>query len=97
EFATLFAQGGVAHPSGYPLYVLYLRALRWMPGATPALASARATALLGVPALALVYAACRAWGASRGASTVAMALLGTSRIACEQFTQAEVFGLNLLL
>src|SRR5262249_15743297 len=30
EFATLGALGGVAHPSGYPLYVLWLRAWSWL-------------------------------------------------------------------
>ena len=97
EFATLFAQGGVAHPTGYPLYVLYLRVLRWMPGASPALASARATALLAWPALALVYAALRAWTASRVSAIVALALFGLGRVACEQFTQPEAFALNVLL
>jgi hypothetical protein len=36
ELATLGALGGRAHPSGYPLYVLWLRAWSWLPGATPA-------------------------------------------------------------
>ena len=34
ELATLFRVGGVAHPSGYPLAVLYLRAMRWLPSAS---------------------------------------------------------------
>src|SRR6185436_11667230 len=36
EFATLGALGGRAHPSSYPLYVLWLRAWSWLPGTTPA-------------------------------------------------------------
>jgi hypothetical protein len=35
EFATLGALGGGAHPSGYPLYVLWLRAWSWLPGGSP--------------------------------------------------------------
>ncbi|HEY0992715.1 MAG TPA: hypothetical protein VGD80_36930, partial [Kofleriaceae bacterium] len=35
EFSTLGALGGRAHPSGYPLYVLWLRAWSWLP-VTPA-------------------------------------------------------------
>lgn len=96
EFATLFAQGGVAHPSGYPLYVLFLRALRWMPG-NPALASARATALLAVPAFAALYVALRAWGSRPAASLVGVVLFALGRVACEQFTQAEAFALNVVL
>ena len=36
EFSTLYAAGGVAHPSGYPLYALVLRAFSWLPVVTPA-------------------------------------------------------------
>src|SRR5438552_1309526 len=43
EFVALAADGGVAHPPGYPLYVLYLRALHGIPAATPAHAAALAT------------------------------------------------------
>src|ERR1044071_6690176 len=45
EFATLGALGGAAHPSGYPLYVLWLRAWSWLPAQTPAHAAALATAV----------------------------------------------------
>ncbi|HEX7840175.1 MAG TPA: DUF2723 domain-containing protein, partial [Kofleriaceae bacterium] len=57
EFATLGAIGGRAHPSGYPLYVLWLRMWSWLPG-TPAHAAAIATALLGALAIAVLHAAC---------------------------------------
>ena len=46
EFATLGALSGQAHPLGYPLYVLWLRAWSWLPGATPAHTAALATAIL---------------------------------------------------
>ncbi|MBC7974354.1 MAG: DUF2723 domain-containing protein, partial [Myxococcales bacterium] len=59
EFATLGAIGGRAHPSGYPLYVLWLRAWSWLPG-TPAHATAVATIQLAVAAIAVLHAACRA-------------------------------------
>jgi len=63
EFATLGALGGAAHPSGYPLYVLWLRAWSWLPGTSPAHTAAIATAILGALSIAVLHAACRAWGA----------------------------------
>src|SRR5215831_1295003 len=51
EFATLGAVGGRAHPSGYPLYVLWLRAWSWLPGQTQAHSAAFATAILGAAAV----------------------------------------------
>ena len=47
EFSTLSVTGGVAHPPGYPLYVLYLRAMSWLPGSSGAHTAALATAILG--------------------------------------------------
>ena len=35
EYSTLGTIGGAAHPTGYPLYLLWLRAMAWLPG-TPA-------------------------------------------------------------
>src|ERR1041384_8031069 len=60
EFAALGALGGGAHPSGYPLYVLWLRAWSWLPGATAAHTAALATAILGGLSIAVLHAACRA-------------------------------------
>ena len=51
ELATLGAIGGRSHPPGYPLYVLWLRAWSWLPGATPAQTTALATAILGALAM----------------------------------------------
>jgi hypothetical protein len=97
EFATLFATGGVAHPTGYPSYVLWLRALRWLPAATPAHGAALATALAGLFAAMMLYAACRAWGATAGATSVVIATHALSSHAWIASTHAEVFALNALL
>ena len=59
EFSALAVAGGAAHPPGYPLYVMWLRAMAWLPG-TPAHAAALATVVLGVAACAVLHAACRA-------------------------------------
>ncbi len=74
EFVTLGTIGGVAHPSGYPLYCLWLRAWSWLPVASPAHATALATALLGIAAVVVLHAACRAWGARPLAATASVAL-----------------------
>lgn len=97
EFAALYARGGVAHPTGYPLYVLFLRALRWLPAASPAHGAALATALLGVATTLLLYAACRAFGASRAAAATVVAAHAFSAHAWIASTHAEVFALNALL
>src|SRR5262245_12760231 len=66
EFATLGALGGVAHPSGYPAYVLWLRAWSWLPGSA-AQSAAVATAILGAAQVLVLHAAARAWGARSAA------------------------------
>ena len=45
ELITVANTGGSAHPSGYPLYLLLLRATSWLPGSTAASTAATATAL----------------------------------------------------
>jgi hypothetical protein len=95
EFVTIFAGGGVAHPSGYPLYCILLRLFAWMPGG-PVLGSSRATAVLGALAIAVLYRACRAWGASASASVLAVASYALSPVAWRLATEAEVFALNAL-
>ncbi len=95
ELVTIFAAGGVAHPSGYPLYCILLRLCAWMPGGA-VLGSARVSAVLGALSVAALYRACRAWGASPAASLVATASYALSPLAWRLSTQAEVFALNAL-
>ena len=97
EFITLMHEGGVAHPPGYPLYILYLRAMRWVPGTNPAHSAALATALLGLAAAAALYAAARAWAASPSAALLTMLVYALSPLTWKLSVQAEVFALNALL
>jgi hypothetical protein len=97
EFTALFTLGGVAHPPGYPLWTLLLRAMSWMPGSTPSLAAARVTAVVGAAAVGVLYAACRSWGASRGASAVACVVYAFAPLTWIYATQVELFALNALL
>lgn len=96
EFATLAALGGRAHPSGYPLYVLWLRAWSWLPG-TPAHAAALATAILGAATLGVLHAACRAWGARPPAATITIAIVGAAPLVLRFHCEAEVFAMNGLI
>lgn len=95
EFVTIFVKGGVAHPSGYPLYCILLRLFAWMPGG-PVLGSSRVTAIIGAFSVAALYRACRAWGGSSSASLVAAAAYAFSPVAWRLATEAEVFTLNAL-
>ena len=97
EFATLGALGGVAHPSGYPSYVLWLRAWSWLPGASPAHTAAIATAVLGALAVVVLHAACRAWGARPIAATATVAIIAAAPLVLELHSEAEVFAMNNLI
>lgn len=97
EFATLLARGGVAHPPGFPLYVLYLRAVHGLPAASPAHAAALATALLGALSVLMLQRSAIAWGASSRAAILSAALYGGSSLAWHLSTHAEVFAPNALV
>ncbi len=96
EMATLGAVGGAAHPSGYPAFLVWLRATSWLPGQSAAHTAALATAVLGAGTAWLVYLACRAWGARGLAAAVAAGLYATSPLALRYATEAEVFTGNQL-
>jgi hypothetical protein len=97
EFATLGTIGGVAHPSGYPLYLLWLRLMSWLPAASPAHATAIATAVLGAAQVLVLHGACRAWGARPASATIAAAVFAASPLVLMFHTEAEVFALNGLV
>ena len=97
EFATLAATGGVAHPPGYPLYVLLLRALRWIPALEPAHRASLISALVGAIACGLLYRAARAWGASPIASAIATVTFTFAPLTWHLATCPEVFSLNALV
>jgi len=94
EFATLGAVGGIAHPSGFPLYVMWLRAWSWLPASSPAHAAAIATAILGALQILVMHAACRAWGARALAATVAVGIYAVAPLVARYNTSAEAFAMN---
>lgn len=95
EFAALSRIGGIAHPPGYPVYVLYLRAMAWLPG-TAAKSSAVATAVLGACQIGVIYAACRAWKIKPFFAAFGAAYYASSHLSLVLNTHAEVFALNNL-
>jgi hypothetical protein len=97
ELSTLGVTGGIAHPPGFPLYVLWLRAWSWLPAASPAHAAAIATVILAVAHVIVLHAACRAWGARPNAATIAVAIVAGSPIVLRMDTVPEVFALNGLM
>ena len=97
EFITLFAEGGVAHPSGYPATVLWLRLWSWLPLDVPAQGAAVAMALLGGFATYGVWRAARSFGASTTGAGVATALYAFGPGAWVQSTHAEVFAMHAAL
>lgn len=97
EFSTLGASGGTAHPTGYPLYLIWLRLTNWLPGSTPAHTAALATAILGAATILVLHAACRAWGARPFAATLTVTLFAAAPIIMRIATTAEVFALNCLV
>jgi hypothetical protein len=97
EFVTLGTIGGVAHPSGYPLYLMWLRLWSWLPVGSPAHAAAIATALIGIGAVVALHAACRAWGAGAISATAAVAVYAGGALVLQIHTEAEVFALNSLV
>ncbi len=96
ELVTLYARGGVAHPPGYPLYVLLLRAFAWLPCGA-ARGAAIVTAIIGALAVFALHRACRAWGASAAAAMIASAVFASSSLAWRLASSAEVFALNALI
>src|SRR5215468_7803311 len=90
ELVTLGTVGGVAHPSGYPAYLLWLRAMAWLPGTTPAHTTAIATAILAAIQLVVLHAACRAWGARPTTATLAIALYAAGPLVMRYSSEAEV-------
>lgn len=97
EFALIFARGGVAHPSGYPLYTLILRLMSWLPVSTPALGAALTTAGIGAAAVGVLGAAMVRWGVRPWVAACAASIFGFSRLFWELSTHAEVFALHALL
>lgn len=94
EFITLFTEGGVAHPSGYPATVVWLRLWSWLPIDAPAQGAAVAVALLGGITVYGVWRACLNHRAHELGAGIATALYAFGAGAWIQSTHAEVFAMH---
>jgi hypothetical protein len=93
---------GVAHPSGYPSYLLLAGLFQWLPFGEPALRSNLFALCCALLSVLVLYAVLRlllpaaAWSA-RFAAALAALSLGVSPLFWSQAVIAEVHSLNALL
>jgi len=97
QYTTILAAGGYAHPPGYPLYALYLRAAGALAPWAPPVAASAATTLSGIAAILALYGAGRAWRLAPPAAALVAVTFGVAADTWLFHTQPEVFALNHLL
>jgi hypothetical protein len=97
EFMMLAARGGVAHPPGYPLFSLLLRASHaLLPGLPPPFSASLPAALSAAAALGLLTSALTRLTTRPGVAAICSISLGISPIFWRYATVAEVFALGAL-
>jgi len=97
EFATLIETGGVAHPPGFPLYVLLLRLFHFVPAQNPAHGAALLSAVTATGTVYALIRAARLYGASAAASAIAAGIYAAATITWKLAVHAEVFSQAALL
>ena len=94
EFITVAFSGGVAHPPGYPLYILVARSISWIPLINPAYALSLVSGAFALVTVILLYAAVRSWNLSVESGLVAAVTLALAPLFWRYAGVAEVFTLN---
>lgn len=97
EFASGASVLGVAHPPGYPLYLLLGHLWARLPVSEPGFALACFSAAAAAAGCAVLFAACRALGLGRAAAVAAALAFGATRTLWAQAVIPEVYGLTVLL
>ena len=97
EFALIAAQGGTAHPPGYPLYSLLLRALSVLPFGPPAYQAAVVSAVAGAASVAVLARVLLRLAVHPAAALAAVLAHAVSPLAWKLAGLPEVFTLNALL
>jgi hypothetical protein len=97
ELVTAACTLGVAHPPGYPVYVLLGHLFCALPWSTPAGRLAAMSVVSGVWTLLLVYATVVLLSKNRWAASVAALTLATGSLFWRYSSLAEVFTLNAAL
>ena len=97
EFAWVVPGGGIAHPSGYPLFSVLARLLAMLPAGEVAARVNAMAALAGAGAVVATYHAGRALRLSELACAGAAACFALNGELWLQSTAAEVYSLHALL
>lgn len=98
ELLTAVSLGGIAHPSGYPLYLLLGRAALWLPGLSEAWRLGfYLSALPGAVSSGLIFASLRRLSVDRLVSVAAALLFAGSLPVLATATRIEVYALAALL
>ena len=96
EFQVVIPQLGIAHPTGYPLYILLGRLFAALPLGTVAWRINLASALFTVLAASLLYLAGRRLWKEPLAALLAAVLFGLTPTLWSQAVEAEVYALHAL-
>ncbi len=97
EFQVVAPRLGIAHPTGYPLYLLLGKAWTWLPFGSVAWRLNLGTLVYGVAALGLVLGAARALGSSWLGALLAALALGLRPTYWSQAIEAEVYTLHAVI
>jgi hypothetical protein len=96
EFQVLSYQLGIAHPTGYPLYILLGKLFTLLPIGSIAYRVNLSSAAFGASAVALLYATTELLTRDRAASVLAALSFAFSYAFWTQAVEAEAYALNAL-
>ena len=94
EFQLVCYQGGIAHPSGYPLYTMLGKLFTFLPVGDVAYRVNLMSAFFGALTVALLYAALRLLVGHRVPAILGAATFAVSPVFWSQAVIAEVYTLN---
>lgn len=97
EFQVVAPRLGIAHPTGYPLYLLLGKLWTWLPAGSVAWRLNLGTLVYGLVALGLVFNAARALGSSWPGALLAALALGLRPTYWSQAIEAEVYTLHAVI
>ncbi len=96
EFQVVIPQLGIAHPTGYPLYILLGRLFTFIPMGSMAWRVNLASAVFALLAMILLYDAIRRLINRPLPAVLAVVVLGLSPVLWSQAVEAEVYALHAL-
>lgn len=94
EFQVLAVTGGLAHPTGYPIYLFIAKLFTWLPVGSIAMRVSLLSAVMAALAVALTYLLARALEVRRVYAAVAAALLAINPLFWWQSVIAEVYTIT---